>query len=315
MFPPLIFIVGPTGSGKSSLAFHLAKKISAEIISVDSMKVFRGLNIGTAKPSLQERSQVPYHLLDILEPSEYFSLGEFVKRAEQKIEEIRQRTPWIILEGGTALYLKGLLWGVFEGPPRNERLRQKLEDFADRYGTAVFHRRLQTLDPQRSQKIHVNDRKRLIRALEVYYETGRILSEHQQQFSQEPRFPHLMYAFRWERSELYERINQRVLKMFETGWIEEVQQLALPYFCSEAQMALGYKEIWEFLQGHRNREETIELIQQQTRRFAKKQYTWFNNSFPQIRWLDAHQPLEELLLHILKDCTDFHQGLNGSNSF
>lgn len=305
---PLIFIVGPTGSGKSQLAFQLAKKISAEIISVDSMKVFRGLDIGTAKPSPAEQAEVPYHLLDILDPSEHFSLGEFVKRAEQSIETIRQKGKWVILEGGSALYLKGLIWGVFEGPPRNECLRKKLEAFADRYGTAVFHRRLQQIDPKQSLKIHANDRKRLIRALEVYYETGEVLSAHQQQFSQKPRFPHLMYALRWERDTLYERINQRVLQMFEQGWIAEVERLTISTFCPEAQVALGYHEIENYLQGKQSREETIALIQQQTRKFAKKQYTWFNNAFQQIRWLDAQQPLESFITQILKDCDNFFHG-------
>lgn len=299
---PIIFIAGPTASGKSQLAFELAKAIPGEIISVDSMKVFRGLDIGTAKPTMEEQNQVPYHLVDIQEPTVPFSMGRFVKLAEKAMAEIQARGRAVIFEGGTGLYLKAILWGVFEGPTRNERFRQKLEDFVAKHGTTSLHRRISQIDPMAANKIHTNDQKRLIRVLEVYLETGQMLSEQQQQFEQAPRFAHKMYALNWDRAELYDRINKRVLQMFEQGWVEEVRQLPMSQFCSEARMALGYREIQEYLDGKDSLENIIGQIQQKTRKFAKRQLTWFNNSFPQLQWLEAKLPLADLVSFILHDC-------------
>jgi tRNA dimethylallyltransferase len=296
---PLICITGQTASGKSRFAFELAHQLSGEILSVDAMKVFKGMDIGTTKPSKKEQEEVPYHLLDIQEPDHPFSMGAFVKAAEETMERLQSQGKWIILEGGTALYLKALLWGMIEGPPRSPLFRQGWEKRAEEEGNLVLYQRLQEVDPVSAQKLHWNDRKRLIRALEIFEQTGKALSQQQQQFHQSPRYPCVMYAFKWERSVLYERINQRTLEMVEKGWIEEVKALQEKECCEEAWKALGYRELLRYLQGEWSLEEAIAQIQQQTRKFAKRQGTWFNNGFPQLQWLEATLPFEYHLEKLL----------------
>jgi tRNA dimethylallyltransferase len=251
-----------------------------EIVSLDALTLYRRMNIGTAKPTAAEQRRVPHHLFDILEPSQEFSVAEYLAAAESACHEImaRERTPLFV--GGTGLYLRSLLRGVFAGPPANDDLRQRLEDEAAREGAVALHRRLQHLDPLAASRVHPHDLRRVIRALEVIELTGQLMSE---QHREEPLAPELRPSHVvWlspPRDWLYERINARVEQMLAAGWLEEVRDLLaepLPLSLT-ARQAIGYRELIEHLRGERSLAETINLIQTRTRQFAKRQHTWFRN--------------------------------------
>lgn len=280
------FLAGPTACGKSAVALELAEQSRAErgslleIVSLDSMTLYRRMDIGTAKPSTEERRRVPHHLFDILEPSQEFSVAEYLVAAEQACREIVARGGTPLFVGGTGLYLRSLLRGVFEGPPANDELRQRLELDAARDGAEVLHRRLQQLDPSTAERLHPNDLRRVVRAIEVIELTGQPMSE---QHREEPlpldQRPSNVLWLAPPRNWLYDRINRRVVAMLDAGWLDEVRSLlAEPLPLSHtASQALGYKELIEHLRGKRPLAETITLIQTRTRQFAKRQHTWFRN--------------------------------------
>lgn len=280
------FLAGPTACGKSAVALELVDQLqtdrgpSLEIVSLDSMTLYRRLNVGTAKPSAEERRRVPHHLFDILEPSQEFSVAEYLVAAEQACREIVSRGGTPLFVGGTGLYLRSLLRGVFEGPPANDELRQRLEFEATRDGAEALHRRLQQVDPSTAERLHPNDLRRVVRALEVIELTGLPMST---QHREEPlpldqRPPNVLWLAP-PRDWLYDRINRRVEAMLDAGWLDEVRSLlAEPLPLSHtASQALGYKELIEHLRGERPLAETITLIQTRTRQFAKRQHTWFRN--------------------------------------
>jgi tRNA dimethylallyltransferase len=282
-FSPVLdcwYLSGPTAGGKTSAGLELARRIGAEIISLDSMALYRDMDIGTAKPTAEEREAVPHHLVDVLDPHEEYSLAQYLEAAGEAVRSIRQRGRAVLFVGGTPLYLKGLLRGVFEGPAADWALRRQLEEEAKRQEPGFLHRRLAEIDPASAAWLHPNDTRRLIRAIEVYEKTGRPISELQQQFktartAEEAR----VFVLDWPREQLYARINRRVDAMFDAGLVDETRRLlARPLPLSKtARQALGYREVIEHLQGQRDLAETIELVKTHTRQFAKRQGTWFRS--------------------------------------
>jgi tRNA dimethylallyltransferase len=282
-FQNVLILTGPTGSGKSELALELAGRLRAEIVSMDSMAVYRGMDIGMAKPTVAQRRQIPHHLIDELDPWESASVAWWLARAAEVTREIEARGQRVLVVGGTPLYLKALSKGLFDGPRAVAEVRQRLTEEAERLGPAVLHQRLGRVDPAAGARLHPNDLRRVIRALEVFEVTGKPLSTWQTQWSatgpasagQVPRILWLDLP----RHELYERLNSRVVAMFEAGLVDEVRKLcSLPRPLSrEASQALGYKEVFAYLDGRATLEGTIAQVQTRTRNFAKRQITWFRH--------------------------------------
>jgi tRNA dimethylallyltransferase len=284
----MILITGITASGKGRLAFELAKEADSEIISIDSMKVYRRMDIGTAKPPKEALKCVNYHLLDVVEPSEAFSVGAFVELAYQAIKKIRQRQKRVIAVGGTALYIKALLYGLFEGPGADEKIRSELRAKAENEGLEKLYRELLKVDPAAAERISPNDLRRIVRALEIYQITGRPISQMQKQF-EAGKTVHdwTIIGLRREKNVENSRINARVKKMIEAGLIDEVKALLAEEkpLSKQAECAIGYAEIIEHLRDKTTLEEAIEQIKKNTRRLAKHQRTWFKR-FRNINWLD-----------------------------
>jgi tRNA dimethylallyltransferase len=282
-FANALVLTGPTGSGKTQLGLELAERLGAEIVSMDSMAVYRGMDIGTAKPTPDERRRVPHHLLDVLDPWESASVAWWLERAAASCRAIEGRGRRVLFVGGTPLYLKALLYGLFDGPPADPAVRQRLTTAAEQEGPAALHRQLAAVDPASAARLHVNDVRRVIRALEVWELTGRPISAWQTQWSARPsatdRGPPRVLWLDLPRAELYARIDARVRGMIADGLVEEVRALLhLPRPLSrEAAQALGYKEILAHLAGRSRLDEAIGLIQTRSRRFAKRQLTWFRH--------------------------------------
>jgi tRNA dimethylallyltransferase len=288
-YPQALILTGPTGSGKSQLALDLAERLGAEIVSMDSMTLYRGMDIGTAKPTPEDRRRVPHHLLDVLEPWESASVAWWLERAAACCQDITERGKRPLFVGGTPLYLKALLHGLFDGPPADEAIRRRLSDEAAAAGGAALHARLAVVDPVSAARLHPHDMRRIIRALEVWELTGRPISDWQTQWKQEGNrddkdssslFPVLCLDL--PRPELYARIDARVERMIAGGLVEEVRalrQLERP-LSREAAQALGYKEMFAYLDGRVGLAETIRRIQTRSRNFAKRQMTWFRHLPP-----------------------------------
>lgn len=307
------FLTGPTAAGKTAVGIELARRIGVEIISLDSMALYRGMDIGTAKPTMEERRAVPHHLIDILDPPEEFSVAEYLAAAQTVAGEISARGKQVLFVGGTALYLKALLRGLFSGPPADWALRQELEEVARVEGSQALHQRLATVDPPAAAKLHPNDLRRIIRALEVHATVGKPISSLQQQFEQgRPADQCKVFVLDWPREQLEQRIRQRVDEMFAVGLVEEIVrvqgsglrvQTNEPFsrrlqaaessvgFSRTASQAVGYREVLEHLQGQRNLPETIELVKLRTRQFAKRQLTWFR-SLSECRWVNVDYPFD-----------------------
>lgn len=287
------FLTGPTAGGKTEIGIALAERLRAEIVSLDSMALYRGMNIGTAKPTPEQRAAVPHHLVDIVEPHEEFSLAQYVEAAEARVTEIRARGCEVLFVGGTPLYLKALLRGIFEGPAADPALREQLNaEECQQAGT--LHRRLTQVDPQAASRLHPNDTRRLVRALEVFEKTGTPISEWQKQFDRGlPPDQCRVFLLDWPRDLLYRRVNSRVEIMFEEGLVEEVASLMardLPLSKTAAQ-AVGYREVIEHLAGGPDLAETIELVKTHTRQFAKRQWTWFR-SLSECRSVPVAEPVD-----------------------
>ena len=294
---PIVAIVGPTASGKSELALHLADRFSGEIVNYDSVQVFRHLDIGSAKPSLADRKQVPHHMIDIREPAEIFTAGDYQREARKILEDIRDRNNLPVLVGGTGLYLKALTEGLFNGPSRSDYWRSRLEMLAERKGRDYLHRILKRLDPTAASRIAERDKPKIIRALEVRLETGRPLSDH---LTERPRQPLIGFEVHFvglnpARDELYGRINERVCRMFEAGLVDEVRQLLKSGIPSSAKPfeAIGYRHLIADLDSCIPRDETIRIIQRDTRRYAKRQMTWFRKQ-SNVCWFDGPGDSEEI---------------------
>jgi tRNA dimethylallyltransferase len=284
-----VLILGVTASGKGRLAFELARSLDAEIISVDSMKVYRRMNIGTAKPPKEALQQVKHHLVDVVEPSESFSVGAFLKHAQKAMQQITSRRKNIVAVGGTALYIKALLYGLFEGPGADEWLRDELRARAEAEGLVDLHRELALIDPVAAERISPNDAKRIIRAIEVYKVTGRPISSFQKQWDRRnTQHDWMIIGIRRERAEENRRINARVKRMVSAGLVDEVKSLLAEDkpLSKQANIAIGYAEIIKHLAGQMTLEEAVELIKRNTRRLAKSQRTWFK-TFRNVNWFDT----------------------------
>jgi tRNA dimethylallyltransferase len=285
-----ILIIGVTASGKSGLSFELAKKLGTDIISIDSMKVYRRMDIGTAKPSKERQSQVKYHLIDIVEPSQSFSVDQFLTGANEKISLMQSLGKPVLAEGGTAMYIKALLHGIFEGPGTDVAIRETLQKRIAADGLATLHKQLTYIDPAAAERIHANDEKRIIRALEVYELTGKPISSFQNHFDNPFPDDWLIIGLRREKEAESRRINARVKKMIADGLVDEVKSLLAEDkpLSLQAACAIGYAEIIEHLKGNISLADAIEKIKINTRKLAKAQRTWFKR-FENVHWFDVDE--------------------------
>lgn len=283
----IIFIVGPTASGKSVAALTLAKKINGEIISADSMQIYKGLDILSAKPSAQEQQRIRHHLIDIVAPHQLFNVKKFIRLSTQVIEDIHKRQKTPIVVGGTGFYIDSLLNGLFEGPAKNASLRRKLQRQAHRYGSDYLHKKLKKVDPDAARKIHPHDLRRIVRALEVFAITGKPISRLQRDrrgLLQDERYVISIFGLRVPREKLYAKINQRVEAMFKKGAVAEVRRILRKRTSKTFRQALGIKEIAAFVNGKLSLAETKETLKRNTRHFAKRQLTWFQHH-ASIEWI------------------------------
>ncbi len=284
--PLVVVVLGPTASGKTALALVIAKRFSGEIVNCDSVAMYREFEIGTAKPSAAERAEVPHHLLDCVDPLADVSAGEYARQARQVLREIERRGHLPIVSGGTGLYLRALVEGLFSGPQRSEDLRNRLRAHAEEHGAEYLHRILRRLDPSAANRIHANDIPKVIRAIEVCLASRRPITELWEQ-GREPLqgFRILRLGLNPEREVLYARINQRAAKMFETGLIAETEELRAKYGEQARPLgSLGYKQALQFLRGELGRESALAAAQQAHRNYAKRQITWFRRE-PNVHWL------------------------------
>jgi len=285
--PYVFLLLGPTASGKSAVALQLARRRGAEILSVDSMKIYRQLDIGTAKPSPSERAAVRHHLIDWKEPWERCSVADWLAEAERVIWEAHRRGVPVVAEGGTALYLKALREGLFSGPGRDADIRRRLEERARSEGLAVLYRRLQDVDPEAARKILPSDLRRIVRALEVYELSGQPISKQQVQWGrQRDDIRFATVGLELDRKALYARIDARVRKMLDAGWLDECRGLmALERPLSrEARAALGYKVLFAHLRGEIDRAAAVERICFDTHHFARRQLMWYRK-FTEVTWV------------------------------
>jgi tRNA dimethylallyltransferase len=285
---PLLVIIGATASGKSELALRLADKFGAELLSVDSMQVYRGMDIGTAKPSAEQQQDVRHHLIDVAEPIESFSVARFVELADKAIAEAKSP---LIATGGTPMYFKALFEGLFEGPGADESVRERLRSLSG----AELHERLKRSDPAAAERIHPGDNKRLVRALEVYELTGKPISSLQKEWEQDrpPRHRAVWIGLSWERDELNRRINARVKEMISVGWVDEVRRLLTKYsaLSKTAAEATGYAELIDHLSGGSSLDDAVEQIKIATRQLARRQMKWFRR-FKDVHWLEGRDAIE-----------------------
>ena len=289
--PLLVVILGPTASGKSALAISLAEQFSGEIVSCDSVAVYRNFEIGTAKPSRADRARVPHHLIDVAEPGEEFTAGEYARQARAALAEIVQRGHLPIVVGGTGLYLRALLEGLSPGPQRSDALRERLRARASERGPGYLHRVLQSLDPAAALKIHPNDLPKLIRAIEVCLAARAPMSKLWQQRGRDPLrgFRILRIGLNPPREKLYDRINGRAAQMFDQGLIAETQSLLQRFGDAQAITpihSLGYEQVLQHLRGELSLSQAIAAAQQGHRNYAKRQMTWFRRE-PNVTWLEG----------------------------
>lgn len=307
---PLLCIVGPTASGKTALSVALAKELDGEIVSADSMQLYRGMDIGTAKATREERQGIPHHMLDILDPGESYSAAQYAEDARKCVEDIMARGKVPIVAGGTGLYLNALLGRIrFEEEERDPAYRQALEAEAEAEGGAGLLARLREVDPESAAKLHENDHKRIIRALESFHATGEPLSVVNARGREQPLNyrPCIIGIAPEKREVLYSRIDRRVNEMIRGGLIEEARALfARPVLSSTARQAIGYKELLPYLEDGAPLEPCVELLKQNTRRYAKRQLTWFRND-PEVHWIWYDQNVNFRLIlqnsrEIFRDC-------------
>lgn len=297
------FIIGCTACGKGAVGRRLALRCGGQIVSVDSMKVYRRMDIGTGKPSAARREQVRHHIIDVIEPYESFSVDRFLRLAAEAITRIRSAGKTVVGAGGTALYIKALLYGIFDGPPADYVIRKKLKAQIAAESTAALHEQLGRIDPAAAKRIHPNDARRIIRALEVYELTGKPISSFQRQFGAASTLGDwTIIGLRRSKAAESSRINSRVKKMIDQGLVDEVKSLLAEDkpLSKQASCAIGYAEIINHLKGRTTGDEAVERIKINTRRFAKAQRTWFK-TFTEVNWLgiaddeDTEQTLNRIM--------------------
>ncbi len=287
MSETILFIVGPTASGKSTVAYELALRLKAEIISCDSMQIYKGMDIGTSKPPQDMLDDVPHHLIDIIRPDEEFNVARYKKLADKTVDEVLDRNKLPIFAGGSGLYVSVVLYGIFDEAERNDYIRERLAKEAAGKGEKYLHNKLKRIDSEAAELIKPGDSRRIIRALEVYYKTGMTISEaKKKRAGMINKYEVVLYGLRPDRSYLYERINNRVDRMFQEGLVAEVKGLMQKYNLSKtASQALGYKQIIAHLKGQYDLAEARRLIKRDTRRYAKRQLSWFNKD-KRIKWIE-----------------------------
>jgi len=310
MVIPLIIIAGPTGAGKTRVAIEVAERIGGEIIGADSRQIYRYMDIGTAKPTPEERACVSHHLIDIRNPDEDYSAAEYAKDASATIHAIHTRGKIPLLVGGTGLYIQAVLYGIFEGPGRDEAFRARMRALAKERGSACLHQELLRVDPAAAQQLHPNDLMRVIRALEVHHSTGKPISEHQLSAT-EPlaRYHSCFLVLTAERKALYARINARTDQMLDRGLVEEVQGLLKQGYHEDlnSMNSVGYKEIVGFLSGVHDLPSAIDRIKRNTRRYAKRQLTWFRK-YQDSFWicLEKSETLEDTVHRCFQVISRWH---------
>jgi tRNA dimethylallyltransferase len=275
--PTIIVIAGPTASGKTALSLAMAQRIPSEILSADSRQIFKHLTIGTAKPTPEELSAVPHHFIDLLEPDQRFNAGDFQVKGRESIAGILERGKLPIVSGGTGLYIQAVIDGFFEQPGISGEVRSTLEQRLEMEGRDALYRELQTVDPRSAKMMDASKYRRVIRALEVFHETGKPISQHHSEHTVKDIYDAAFFGLDWERSVLYDRINHRVDSMLKAGFLDEVERLRAMGFDDRFQslQTVGYKEAFAYLRKEISKDRMVELMQQNTRRFAKRQMTWF----------------------------------------
>ncbi len=300
--PKVIVICGPTASGKTALSIELAKKINGEIVSCDSMQIYKDMDIGTAKPTIEEMQGIKHYMLDFVSPDERYSVADYKKQAKQAIREIIEKGKVPIVVGGTGLYVDSLIYEIeYQDIEFDEKYRKQLEERSKKEGLEVLYNEAKKIDPEAITKISPNDKKRILRILEIYNATGKNKTEQEKESRKnEVEFDYKVYAISWDREKLYDRINQRVDIMIDQGLIEEVRKIYSKYNkFPTAMQGLGYKEVLEYLEGKCNKQEMIDKIKQETRRYAKRQLTWFRKN-KQTIWLDGQEKIQNNIEIILE---------------
>lgn len=302
---PIVVVAGATASGKTSLAIEIAKRLNGEIVSADSMQIYKYMNIGSAKPTAEEQAAIKHHLIDFLDPSDEWSVADYTEAAHSVIKDIYSRGKMPVMAGGTGLYINSVINDVTFGEIDTDyKLREELQKIADREGVSKLIEMLSEFDSVSAAKIHPNNVRRVIRAIEFYHVTGIPISKHQEMTKQiETRYNPLMFTIEWDRDVLYDRINRRVDIMIDEGLVDEVKML-LKRGCTKemnSMKGIGYKEIIDYIEGKYSLEEAADLIKQSSRRYAKRQLTWFRRD-ERIHRLNAEQnPLEEAIQIIKKN--------------
>lgn len=306
---PLILLVGPTAVGKTELSINIAKKLNCEIISADSMQIYKYMDIGTAKITKEEMNGIRHHLIDEIEPDKEFTVANFQKLAFKYIDEILSKGKLPMIVGGTGLYINSIIYNLdFTKAVSNWGLRQKYEFLANKYGNIFIYKELEKIDPISAKRIHVNDRKRIIRALEIYHETGKPMSKYYNDFRKpNEKLDFALVGLTMNRKKLYDRINKRVEMMIEKGLIDEVKKILDMGYKenSIALQGLGYKEIIKYLKGEWDLDKALYILKRDTRRFAKRQLTWFRRE-DKIKWIDVEQfnnknQIEEYIIKYVKE--------------
>lgn len=287
---PVIFLVGPTASGKTDISIKLSRELNAEIISCDSMCVYKGMDILTSKPTREDRKKVKHHLIDIIPPDTEFSVAEYRRMALEKIEDIIKRGKTPLFVGGSGLYVKAVVDGLFPSAEKDMRFRKRQEALAEKYGKNYLYKKLKKIDLGRAGKIHPNDLRRIIRALEIYYTEKKRPSD--LKINTEPlKYSFKIFGLDIRRDKLYKNIDDRVEEMFKKGIVKEVKDLSKQKLSMTAKKALGYNEVLGYLKGKYSLEESKELLKKNTHHFAKKQLTWFRSD-KRIEWIEAEQALQ-----------------------
>lgn len=302
MKPKVVVIGGPTASGKTALSIELAKVVNGEIVSADSMQIYREMNIGTAKPDEQEKQNVRHYMLDIVEPDERYSVADYKRDAKKAIRDIVKSGKTPIVVGGTGLYIDSLIYEIdYPEIETDFSYREQLEELVKRDGLLSLYQKAKDIDEVAMEKISPNDKKRILRVLEIYHQTGKTKTELDRASRKEPEFDYKMFAINMDRTLLYDRINKRVDIMIEKGLIEEVQAIYDKYkeFPTSMQ-ALGYKEVVEYLENKVTKEEMIDKIKMESRRYAKRQLTWFRKNKNTI-WLNAQDGISHNINVILEE--------------
>ena len=298
----VIVICGPTASGKTALSIELAKKIKGEIVSADSMQIYKDMDIGTAKPTKQEMGEIKHYLLDFVSPEDRYSVAQYKQDAKKAIKEIINKGKTPIIVGGTGLYVDSLIYEIeYNDIKLDEEYRKKLEKIAEEQGLEELYKKAVEIDPEAMKKISQNDKKRIMRVLEIYHSTGKTKTEQEKESRRNPvEYDYRVFAINWDREILYQRINKRVDIMVEQGLIEEVKEILNKYDkFPTAMQGLGYKEVVDYLNGIYTKEEMIEKIKMETRRYAKRQLTWFRKN-KQTIWLDGTNDIQNNINIILE---------------